>query len=97
MDPLLQVLESRLAFPRSGEITDPWPVPRSSTVTSPSSKMPALSHFWISRVMRLSPTLCFTKRISHSWLTAPKKFWMSASICLPALFLDLWAQTLETA
>ena len=29
--------------------------------------------------MRSSPTLCFTKRISHSWLTAPKKFWMSAS------------------
>jgi hypothetical protein len=32
--------------------------------------MPALSHFWIRRVMRLSPTLCFTKRINHSWLTA---------------------------
>src|SRR5208282_1702599 len=64
---------------RSGEITEPCPVPLSSTVTIPSSRMPALSHFWIRRMMRLSPTLCSRKRTSQLWLTAPKKFWMSAS------------------
>src|SRR5437762_3493613 len=31
------------------------------------------------RMMRLSPIRCSTKRISHSRLTLPKKFWMSAS------------------
>src|SRR6266566_824762 len=39
----------------SGEITDPCPVPLSLTATTPSSRMPALSHFWIRRMMRRSP------------------------------------------
>src|SRR5208282_2911999 len=64
---------------RSGEITEPWPVPLSSTVTIPSSRMPSLSHLRTRRIMRLSPTLCSRKRTSQSWLTDPKKFWMSAS------------------
>src|SRR3984957_15668905 len=64
---------------RSGEITEPCPVPLSSTVTTPSSSIPALSHFWIRRMMRLSPIRCSRKRTSQSWLTAPKKFRMSAS------------------
>ena len=50
-----------------------------ATVTIPSSRMPTLSHFWIRRMMRLSPTLCSRKRTNQFWLTAPKKFWMSAS------------------
>src|SRR5271163_4842210 len=41
--------------------------------------MPARSHFWIKRMMRLSPIRCSRKRTSQSWLTAPKKFRMSAS------------------
>src|SRR5277367_1337800 len=41
--------------------------------------LPALSHFWIRRMMRLSPILCSRKRTNQLWLTAPKKFWMSAS------------------
>src|ERR1700746_1659481 len=36
-------------LPRSGEITAPWPVPLSATVTTPSSRMPALSHLRIHR------------------------------------------------
>src|SRR6266478_7777803 len=54
---------------RSGEITEPWPVPLSLTVTTPSSRTPALSHFWIRRSMRVSLIRCFRKRISHCWLT----------------------------
>src|SRR6266446_4441302 len=42
----------------SGEITEPCPVPVSLTVTTPSSRMPALSHFWIRRMMRRSPIRC---------------------------------------
>src|SRR5712691_6285958 len=52
----------------SGEITDPCPVPLSLTDTTPSSRMPALSHFWIRRMMRRSPTRCSRKRISHCCL-----------------------------
>ena len=37
---------------RSGEITEPWPVPLSLTVTTPSSRIPALSHLRIRRMMR---------------------------------------------
>src|SRR5208337_4133906 len=40
----------------SGEATEPCPVPLSLTVTTPSSRRPALSHFWIRRMMRLSPS-----------------------------------------
>src|SRR3984893_13701633 len=36
----------------SGEITAPCPVPISLMVTTPSSRTPALSHFWIRRIMR---------------------------------------------
>ena len=52
----------------------PCPVPLSSTVTTPSSSIPALSHFWIRRMIRSSPIRCSTNLTSHSWLTAPKKF-----------------------
>src|SRR5262249_36002787 len=37
---------------------------RSSTVTTPSSSIPALSHFWTRRMMRLSPIRCSRKRTS---------------------------------
>src|ERR1700739_3915648 len=37
---------------RSGEITAPCPVPLSLTVTTPSSRTPALSHLRIKRMMR---------------------------------------------
>src|SRR6516162_5289377 len=40
---------------RSGDTTDPCPVPLSLTVTTPFSRMPARSHFWIRRIMRGSP------------------------------------------
>src|SRR5262249_28280095 len=67
-------------LPRSGEITAPWPVPLSATVTIPSSRMPALSHFRIRRMMRLSPTRCSKKLTSQSWLTLPKKSRTSAYV-----------------
>src|SRR5215470_4118021 len=44
----------------------PCPVPLSLTVTTPSSRTPARSHFWIRRIMRGSPIRCFTKRTSQS-------------------------------
>src|SRR5215472_9763631 len=73
-------------LPRSGEITEPWPVPLSATVTTPSSRIPALSHLRIRRMMRLSPMRCSRKRINQSWLTLPKNSRMSASsmVHLPA-------------
>src|SRR3974390_2016231 len=49
----------------SGEITEPCPVPLSLTLTTPSSITPALSHFWIRRMMRRSPIRCSRKRISQ--------------------------------
>src|SRR5436190_11292022 len=57
---------------RSGEITDPCPVPRSLVITTPSTRTPALSHFRIRRMMRGSPIRCSRKRTSHSWLTSSK-------------------------
>src|SRR5215813_7214841 len=57
----------------SGEITEPCPVPLSLTVTTPSSRTPALSHFWIRRIIRESLIRCSTKRMSHSQLTESKK------------------------
>src|SRR5271166_6506046 len=36
----------------SGDITEPCPVPLSLTVTAPSSRIPALSHFWINQALR---------------------------------------------
>src|SRR3979411_1611016 len=56
---------------RRGEITAPCPVPLSLTATIPSSRMPAFSHFWIRRMMRLSPIRCSTKRMSQSLLILP--------------------------
>ena len=50
-----------------------------ATVMNPSSRMPALSHFWIRRMMRLSPIRYSRKRASHSSLTLPKKFRVSGS------------------
>src|SRR5256885_15035921 len=64
---------------RSGEITAPCPVPLSLTLTTPSSSTPALSHFWIRRMMRRSPIRCSRNRPSHSWLTVSKNVRMSAS------------------
>jgi len=40
-------------FESSGEITEPCPVPFSSIVTIPSSRMPDRNHFWTSRMMAL--------------------------------------------
>jgi hypothetical protein len=62
---------------RSGDITDPCPVPFSLTVTTPSSRMPALSHFWIKWRMRGSAIRCSTNLISQDWLTSSKKLWTS--------------------
>src|ERR1700686_3303832 len=44
----------------SGEMTAPCPVPISLMVTTPSSRTPALSHFWIMRITRPSPIRCST-------------------------------------
>ena len=49
------------------------PCPRLINVTIPSSRMPALSHFWIRWIMRGSLIRCFRKRISHCWLTESKE------------------------
>src|ERR1700720_3875824 len=75
----------------SGEITDPCPVPLSLTLTTPSSRTPAFSHFWIRRIMRRSPIRCSTNRMSHSWLTVSKNDRMSASSI--QLTLLLWIPT----
>src|SRR6516165_10777876 len=48
----------------SGEITEPCPVPLSLTDTAPASRTPALSHFWIRRMMRRSPIRCSRKRLT---------------------------------
>src|SRR3954462_12670937 len=53
-----------------GVITDPCPVPVSPTLTTPSSRTPAFSHFRIKRRRHGSPIRWFRKRRSHSWLTA---------------------------
>src|SRR5258708_2098200 len=65
--------EAEVIFCVQGAITDPCPVPLSLTVTIPSSRTPALSHFWIRRMMRRSPTRCSTNLMSHSWLTVSKE------------------------
>src|SRR5262249_25583052 len=51
---------------RSGEITEPCPVPRSLTVTTPFSMTPALSHLRIRRMIRRSPIRCSKNRMSHA-------------------------------
>ena len=55
-----------------------WRTPRLS-VTIPSSSTPAFSHLRISRRTRSSPIRCSRKRMSHSWLTVPKKSRTSTS------------------
>src|SRR5215510_7705581 len=62
----------------NGEITEPCPVPLSLTETTPSSRMPAFSHFWIRRMMRRSPIRCSRKRTSHSQLISSQNDRMSA-------------------
>src|SRR5437660_402250 len=47
--------------------------PLSLTVRTPSSRTPALSHFWIRRSMRRSLIRCSRKRTSHCWLTESKE------------------------
>src|SRR5580704_14387838 len=59
-------------FESSGEITETCPVPFSSIVTIPSSRMPDRNHFWTSRMMRLSPIRCSRKRTTHCWETSVK-------------------------
>src|SRR6201987_2493346 len=66
-------------FESSGETPDPCPVPFSSTVRTPSSRMPARTHFGRSRMMRLSPIRCSRKRTTHCWETSVKNDRMSAS------------------
>src|SRR5206468_9781310 len=76
---------------RSGEITAPCPVPLSLTLTTPSSSTPALSHFWIRRMMRRSPIRCSRNRPSHSWLTVSKNkpnVGIQDEVHLPALERD---------
>src|SRR5271155_2335540 len=41
--------------------------------------MPARSHFWTSRRMRVSPTRCSRKRMTHCWETSVKNDRISAS------------------
>src|SRR5438046_2853989 len=53
--------------------------------------IPALSHFWIRRMMRRSPIRCSRKRISHCWLISSKNDRMSAS-SMKLTFL-LWIPT----
>src|SRR5258707_12005482 len=71
--------EAEVIFCVQGASTDPCPVPLSLTVTIPSSRTPALSHFWIRRMIRRSPTRCSTNLMSHSWLTVSKNERMQAS------------------
>jgi hypothetical protein len=54
-------------------------LPFSSIVTIPSSRTPARSHFWTSRMMRLSPIRCSRKRTNHSCETSVKNDRISAS------------------
>src|ERR1700747_1379143 len=56
------------------DITDPCPVPFSLTVTTPSSSMPALSHFWIKWRMRGSAIRCSKNFINQGWLTSSKDY-----------------------
>src|SRR5258707_10942404 len=64
---------TQITFCVRGVITDPCPVPLSLTVTIPSSRTPALSHFWIRRMMRRSPMRCSTNLMNHSWLTVEER------------------------
>ena len=64
--------KAEVTFCVRGVITAPCPVPLSLTVTTPSSRMPTLSHFWIKRMMRRSPIRCSRKRTSHCWLISSK-------------------------
>src|SRR5207248_8672862 len=75
-------------FESSGEITEPCPVPFSSIVTVPSSRMPDRNHFWTSRMMRLSPIRCSRTRTTHCWETSVKNDRMSASSVVHFLAAD---------
>ena len=81
----------------SGEITEPCPVPLSLTDTAPASRTPALSHFWIRRMMRRSPIRCPKKRINHSWLISSKNDRMSASIIQLTFLLSIPTQSASSA
>src|SRR3979490_1286429 len=78
-------------------MTDPCPVPLSLTETTPSSRMPAFSHFWIRRMMRRSPIRCSRKRISHCWLISSKNDRMSASRMKLTLLLCIPTQSASSA
>ena len=59
-------------FASSGEMTAPCGVPSSVARHSPSSEVPAVSHFRMSLITLWSPILCSMNLISHSWLTLSK-------------------------
>lgn len=59
-------------FASSGEITAPCGVPSSDARHSPSSEVPAVSHFRMSLITLWSPILCSMNLISYSWLTLSK-------------------------
>ena len=66
-------------FARTGEITAPCGVPRSTSSRRPSSSTPAFSHLPIRRTSRLSAIRCSRNRTSHSQLTELKNARTSAS------------------
>src|SRR5260370_40060109 len=66
-------------FANRGDAVAPCGVPSSLAVHRSSSITPALSHFRMSRRLRLSPTRCSTNFISPSWLMVSKYPRMSAS------------------
>jgi hypothetical protein len=77
-----EIFANRLSFyilASSGDADAPCAVPSSVLDHSPSSMMPALSHFWISRRTRLSAIRCSRNFTSYDWSRPVKKSLMSAS------------------
>ena len=64
---------------QQGDIVAPCGEPTSLSVHFPCSITPAASHFWMSRRILRSPTLCSTNFTSQPWSMASKKPRMSAS------------------
>lgn len=89
--------ECRETLARSGEIAEPCPLPLSPIVTTPSSRMPAVSHLLIRRMMRLSPTRCSTSPMSQSWLAVSKNDRISASSLSFTLVLEMPSASASSA